>query len=187
MSDNNSTKWADALPLVQFTKNRSYHSGIKRSPYEAMFDRHVKDGLQASSVPEEVTKNLRTEEKLERIIQPAASTIQKSVPTSVEDTPAPEPTSAMITAERRYDNENIPTLREPSHEPPIHCSPLPSSSKYVTCTGCNNINDAVGGLKSTFCTLCPRIESNWYQKKEIEGVSNQSSKTYETTIRQKLS
>lgn len=37
LRENKTTKWADALPFVQAAKNQRYHSGIKRSPYEAVF------------------------------------------------------------------------------------------------------------------------------------------------------
>ena len=35
--DNNTAHWVEGLHFVQFMKNRAYHQGIKRSPYEAMF------------------------------------------------------------------------------------------------------------------------------------------------------
>ena len=37
LSDNNSSDWAVGLKFVQFMKNTSYHSGIKQSPYSALF------------------------------------------------------------------------------------------------------------------------------------------------------
>lgn len=37
MQDNQSTSWSNRLKFIQFMKNRAFHSGIKRSPYEAMF------------------------------------------------------------------------------------------------------------------------------------------------------
>ena len=46
MSDNETTEWSIGLLFVQFMKNRSYHSGIKRSPYEAMFGQPAKVGLE---------------------------------------------------------------------------------------------------------------------------------------------
>lgn len=44
LRDNNTTCWAEALPIVQAMKNRRYHSGIKRSPYEAMFGKKMELG-----------------------------------------------------------------------------------------------------------------------------------------------
>lgn len=37
MQDRQITQWADILDKVQYTKNCRYHSGIKRSPFKAMF------------------------------------------------------------------------------------------------------------------------------------------------------
>jgi transposase InsO family protein len=37
LKDNETTKWSEGLRFVQFMKNRSFHSGIRRSPYEAVF------------------------------------------------------------------------------------------------------------------------------------------------------
>ncbi|XP_060855206.1 KRAB-A domain-containing protein 2-like [Metopolophium dirhodum] len=45
MQDNNTNKWSEGLRFVQFMKNKAYHSGIKRSPYNAMFGTDPKTGL----------------------------------------------------------------------------------------------------------------------------------------------
>lgn len=48
--DNGTTKWSQGLRFVQFQKNRAFHSGIKRSPFEAMFGCPPKVGLKDSSL-----------------------------------------------------------------------------------------------------------------------------------------
>jgi hypothetical protein len=40
------------IKFVQFQKNLSYHSGIKRTPYKAMFGVEAKVGLTSSSLPD---------------------------------------------------------------------------------------------------------------------------------------
>ncbi|XP_023310789.1 uncharacterized protein LOC111691755 [Anoplophora glabripennis] len=35
--DNNNEHWSEGLRFVQLMKNRAFHSGIKRTPYEALF------------------------------------------------------------------------------------------------------------------------------------------------------
>jgi hypothetical protein len=45
MQTNNTRHWAEGLRLIQFMKDRSYHQGIKQSPYEAMFGCKAKVGL----------------------------------------------------------------------------------------------------------------------------------------------
>ncbi|KAL4122065.1 hypothetical protein QTP88_014465 [Uroleucon formosanum] len=67
--DKNTTKWSEALPFVQFTKNNAYHQGIKQTPYEAMFGNIAKRCLATSSLPREQIKDIETEEQLEKIIQ----------------------------------------------------------------------------------------------------------------------
>ncbi|XP_068240978.1 uncharacterized protein [Palaemon carinicauda] len=37
MKDNNTTQWSNGLRLVQWQKNTHFHSGISRTPYEAMY------------------------------------------------------------------------------------------------------------------------------------------------------
>ncbi|XP_072393262.1 KRAB-A domain-containing protein 2-like isoform X2 [Diabrotica undecimpunctata] len=68
MIDEETTNWSDGLRFVQVMKNRTYHAGIKRSPYKAMFGSEIKVGLQSSSLPKEVMEGIETEEDLEKII-----------------------------------------------------------------------------------------------------------------------
>ena len=44
MRDNNTTYWATGIQFVQFQKNRRYHVGIKRSPYDVMLGCAAKVG-----------------------------------------------------------------------------------------------------------------------------------------------
>jgi len=37
MRDNNTSKWSEGLRFIQLMKNRAYHKGIKRLPYEALY------------------------------------------------------------------------------------------------------------------------------------------------------
>lgn len=37
LESNKTTKWSEGVRFIQFMKNRAHHSGINRSPYEAMF------------------------------------------------------------------------------------------------------------------------------------------------------
>jgi len=69
MEDNDTKKWSEALPFVQFAKNTTYHQGIKQTPYEAMFGTNAQRGLLTSSLPREQIEKLATEEELEQILQ----------------------------------------------------------------------------------------------------------------------
>ncbi|GBM60030.1 hypothetical protein AVEN_147593-1 [Araneus ventricosus] len=67
MNDNDTNEWSDGLPFVQFAKNTTYHQGIHRSPYEAMFGIKPKRGISSSFLPGEQIANIETEEQLEEI------------------------------------------------------------------------------------------------------------------------
>ncbi|KAL4092220.1 hypothetical protein QTP88_026758 [Uroleucon formosanum] len=89
MLDKNTTKWSEALPFVQFSKNTAYHEGIKQTLYEAMFGNVAKRGLATSSLPREQIKDIETEEQFEQIIQSIGdSTIS---PHAVQDNDPPAP------------------------------------------------------------------------------------------------
>ncbi|XP_060842993.1 KRAB-A domain-containing protein 2-like [Rhopalosiphum padi] len=62
LADNNSRKWSEGLKFVQFMKNRSFHHGTKRSPYEAMFGTHAKVGLKSTQIPTDLISTLKSEE-----------------------------------------------------------------------------------------------------------------------------
>ena len=66
--DNQCTKWSKGLRFLQWQKNTRYHSGIGRSPYEAFYGQKPHLGLAASNLPEEVQKELATEEQLEEAL-----------------------------------------------------------------------------------------------------------------------
>jgi len=50
-------------------KNKSFHAGIKMSPYEALFGCHPKVGLDVLSLPDALLKTLRTGDDLERVVR----------------------------------------------------------------------------------------------------------------------
>ncbi|XP_031352272.1 KRAB-A domain-containing protein 2-like [Photinus pyralis] len=69
LENNERNKWSEGLRFIQFAKNRAYHSGIKCSPYEAMFGVSAKIGLKTSSPPNDVLKIISTEEGLEELVE----------------------------------------------------------------------------------------------------------------------
>ena len=64
LADSNTQDRTVGIKFVQFHKNFSYHSGIKRLPYSAMFGCDARFGLISSSLPSEVNSTLETEEDL---------------------------------------------------------------------------------------------------------------------------
>ena len=64
LMDNSTAKWSEGLKFVQFSKNRSFHTGFKQSPYEALFESKPKVGLSTSNVPLDIIPQLQSEEDL---------------------------------------------------------------------------------------------------------------------------
>ncbi|KAL4136213.1 hypothetical protein QTP88_007766 [Uroleucon formosanum] len=54
------------LRFVQFMKNKAYHSGIKRSPYNAMFGTDPKTGLTSSILPFTILQEIPSNENRKR-------------------------------------------------------------------------------------------------------------------------
>lgn len=52
-----------AFGLYNTEKNRALHSGIKRSPYEAMFGSVPKTGLSSSLLPKHILRKMESEEE----------------------------------------------------------------------------------------------------------------------------
>ncbi|XP_072401578.1 KRAB-A domain-containing protein 2-like [Diabrotica undecimpunctata] len=49
VNNNNNAKWSEGLRFIQSKKNRSFHRGICRSPYKAMFGSRQTNGLECRS------------------------------------------------------------------------------------------------------------------------------------------
>ncbi|CAI6358371.1 unnamed protein product [Macrosiphum euphorbiae] len=64
MRDNNTSKWSEGLRFIQLMKNRAYHKGINRSPYEALFGCKMKVGLDTPYI----LKDLDDEESLLKLV-----------------------------------------------------------------------------------------------------------------------
>jgi len=67
ISDNNTKTWSEGLRSIQSKKNRALHSGIKTSPWEAMFGTAQRIGLGYSLLTEDMHSSIGTEEELEQL------------------------------------------------------------------------------------------------------------------------
>ena len=67
LGDNDTEDWVAGIKFVQFHKNSSHHSGIKRSPYSALFGNEARVGLTSSTLPREILDSLESEEDLARL------------------------------------------------------------------------------------------------------------------------
>ncbi|KFD45721.1 hypothetical protein M513_13399 [Trichuris suis] len=61
--------WMQDKKLTDGARDYGFHSGIKRTPYEALFGCKAKVGLATSSLPQDVLQDIQTEEQLEEIIE----------------------------------------------------------------------------------------------------------------------
>ncbi|CAI6357050.1 unnamed protein product [Macrosiphum euphorbiae] len=68
MAQNKSKYWRSGLKFISFQKNRALHSGIGRSPYEAMFGCKARVGLASVGIPVNELCNLSMEEDIEKIM-----------------------------------------------------------------------------------------------------------------------
>ena len=102
LGDNHSKDWPSGLRFVQFQKNSSYHSGIKQSPYKALFGIEPRIGLRSNILPLEVTKYMESEEELYAAYSISDPTLQNV------DTMMPDPCDNAILA---------PDITQPSQEP----------------------------------------------------------------------
>ncbi|KAK7573634.1 hypothetical protein V9T40_010825 [Parthenolecanium corni] len=78
LHENKTERWSQGLRFVQLMKNRAYHSGIKTTPYEAMFGTATRMGLASTPIPHNILsmRTLRTEEELEELLA-SISTVQE--------------------------------------------------------------------------------------------------------------
>jgi hypothetical protein len=67
MRENSCKDLLVGIKFVQFQKNLRYHSGIKRTPYKAMFEVEANVGLTSSSLPHEIISKISTEDDLKDI------------------------------------------------------------------------------------------------------------------------
>ncbi|XP_060870383.1 KRAB-A domain-containing protein 2-like isoform X3 [Metopolophium dirhodum] len=64
MTKKDSLDWPSALKFIQFKKNRTFHSSIGTSPYEAMFGCTARIGFESSNLPNAEITKIKTEEDL---------------------------------------------------------------------------------------------------------------------------
>jgi hypothetical protein len=63
-SENNTKTQPEGFQCIQSKKNRALHSGIKKSPYEAMFGTTQRIGLADSPFTEDICCSVETKEGL---------------------------------------------------------------------------------------------------------------------------
>lgn len=69
MLEGKEARWSEALHYVQFTKNNSYHTTIKQTPFEALFGHKCGQGVKSLNLPPEIADTLNDEEDLANLIR----------------------------------------------------------------------------------------------------------------------
>ena len=70
MDENKSRRWSIGCSFVQFQKNTALNSGIKTSPYEALFGQPAQIGLSTfATIPKNIRDTIETEEKLIELLK----------------------------------------------------------------------------------------------------------------------
>ncbi|XP_076049296.1 KRAB-A domain-containing protein 2-like [Oratosquilla oratoria] len=113
LGDNQTTDWVVGLKFVQFQKNSSYHSGIKRSPFAALFgsDAKVEPPVEPISVePPSVEPTA-----VEPPVEPTAVEPPSVKPTSVEPPAVESPSVEPVSVEPP--SIEPPAVEQPSVEP----------------------------------------------------------------------
>lgn len=59
MRENKSKKWSMGLNFIQLRKNNSFHTGIKSSPYKAVFGSDTPLGVTSAALPSEDFKTVK--------------------------------------------------------------------------------------------------------------------------------
>ncbi|XP_041357602.1 KRAB-A domain-containing protein 2-like [Gigantopelta aegis] len=112
MSDNDTRDWTVGLKFVQFQKNSSHHTGIKCSPFAALFDADAKVGLTSSSHPQDVIARLQTEhDLLSAVFHP--NPVEQS---SEEAEPVPVSPISVRQEEIRLQRERVPEMPSSSRQ-----------------------------------------------------------------------
>ncbi|KAI6648293.1 KRAB-A domain-containing protein 2-like [Oopsacas minuta] len=98
---NDSTDWPTGLRFVQFLKNSGHHSGIKQSPFKALFERDAYVGLRSASLHSEILERLVFEDDLMAAYQqsdPSQVSSDKQTPVSpnlsTQENTFPDPSEA---------------------------------------------------------------------------------------------
>lgn len=173
MQDNKTSKWADGLRFVQVMKNRAYHSGIKRSPYEALFGSKMKIGLSTSNLPVGAIKDIENEEALDEAIR-SINTPENVTSHNIENS-AMECDESIIDIPEFGDpnpTENNDPVKESSSENCAVCSDI--CKDEIHCQKCQRIihkNCSVASQidSSPLCNLCANKENALNERADAHG------------------
>jgi len=123
MRDNNTSKWSEGLRFIQLMKNRAYHKGINRSPYEAFFGYKMKVSLDTSFLPPYILIDLDDEERLRKLVDH-----NSIVPTNQNDENIITNDEDICTVDNNINKGNYLVCSEDNDKNMVQCSTCDSKS-----------------------------------------------------------
>ncbi|KFD69436.1 hypothetical protein M514_07937 [Trichuris suis] len=147
MQDKKTGRWSEGLRFLQLMKNRAVHSGIRRTPYEALFGCKAKVGLATSSLPQDVLQDVQTEEQLEEIIESVQTIPREETdrPLQERDSIALDETSEVVLHDGRNQSHGEEMVTEEASISLICCVCLKETSGAYTCRNCGRKVHAICG------------------------------------------
>ncbi|KFD47050.1 hypothetical protein M513_12038 [Trichuris suis] len=146
-------RWREELRFVQLIKNRAFHSGIRRTPYEALFGCKAKVGLAtssfltSSSVFQDVLQDIQTEEQLEEMIESVQTIPREETDRRLQetDTIAQEKKNETVLHDGRNQSHDEDMVTEEASISVICCVCLKGTSGAYTCKNCGRKVHAICG------------------------------------------
>lgn len=169
MLENETEHWSQGLRFIQFMKNTSLHSGIKRSPYEAMFGGKPKIGLKTSNIPLEAMNSVTTEEDLENVIKSIRTDIAETEQVQSQEPVMDSVTAAEVLEEllTSIDIDSTPSEQSQLQQLPMNEDVQPQNDdhgqevSYAICSICfeptnSDASDVENTSPENICNFCSR-------------------------------
>lgn len=171
MKDNQSTKWSEGLRYVQFMKNRSFHSGIKQSPYKAMFGIEPRVGLSTSSLPSDVLKDIQNEEDLRKVLFDSSEDEDEALENSPDANNSPISAEESIQAARNVARQNLEIQAKRMKMATEKSQPEAEVGDNVTIP-IPDVDKAKGDLRNIIGVVLEKNDTGFYKIATKHGVLN---------------
>lgn len=183
MQDNNTNHWAEGLRFVQLMKNQSFHSGIKRTPFNAIFGPSHMVSLASSTLPKEILATFVDEDDLRKAVDEINKKTEVNAEEGSEEIIDAGEESTIRTNDEINGNNDISSSVSEKHC--VVCQN--ESSGAHMCQECNGYVHVICGVttedgeegfgSNVMCVLCDK-KKNITKEREgaYDGLINQSKK-----------
>ena len=156
LSDNTKT-WSEGLRFIQSKKNRALYSGIKTSPYEAMFGTAQRIGFGDSLLTEDMYSSTETEEELKQLFNAGMNNARDKEKGSQQERKDEDENQTNDTSEetvQKKDNKKVYCVICEKESSCAHKCSVCDQSVHAIC-GSYSAESEGFGLKVS-CNLCVR-------------------------------